>query len=110
MLWSLSQVWCKWWLWKSHVCAYATHGVDIKFNSNIFKKENVSFVGHKDLGQLQLLEYKRSLKMQNFIVMLFLNKMQLMIIDHANCFCNLKIIYISFFLSLTFFHNNFFIF
>jgi hypothetical protein len=57
------------------VCAYATHGINVEFNSNIFKKENVPFVGHEDLGQLQLLEYKRSLKMQNFIVILFLNKM-----------------------------------
>jgi hypothetical protein len=84
MLSSLSQVWCKWcrwWLWKSHVCTYATHGVDIEFNSNIFTKEHVSFVGQDDLGQLQLLEYKRSLKMQVFIIILFLKKMQLMIID-----------------------------
>lgn len=84
MLWSLSQVWskwCRWWLWKNHVCAYATHGVDIELNSNIFTKENMSFVGHDDLGQLQLLEYKRSLKMQIFIIILFLKKMQLMIID-----------------------------
>jgi hypothetical protein len=63
------------------VCTYVTHSVDIEFNSNSFKKENVSFVGHDDLGRLQLLEYKRSLKLQIFIVILFLNKNAAMVMD-----------------------------